>query len=305
MVKDLAWDDLRFVLAVAREGTLSGAARRLGVRHSTVFRRLGAIERKLGARLFDRFRDGYAATPAGESAAELAARLAEDVLSLERRLTGQDLRPAGTVRVATTDTVAALLMPHIGSLRSLQPEILVEVVVSNTMANLTHREADIAVRPTADPPEVLVGRRVAAIAHAVYGSRQYLAGRRGKDRNAHAWIGLDDALAGTVIGRWMSDNVPAAQIACRVDAFPTLRDAVCASMGLAVLPCYVGDATAGLMRLDKTLPEVRSALWLLTHSDIRRTARVRSVMDFLAAALMRERPLLEGKQDGKAVPRKS
>ena len=305
MARDLAWDDLRFVLAVAREGTLSGAARRLGVRHSTVFRRLGAIERKLGARLFDRFRDGYVATPAGESAAELAARLAEDVLSLERRLTGQDLRPAGTVRVATTDTVAALLMPHIAALRSLQPEILVELVVSNTMANLTHREADIAVRPTADPPEVLVGRRVAAIAHAVYGSRQYLAGRRGKDRNAHAWIGLDDALAGTVIGRWMSDNVPAAQIVCQVDALSTLRDAVCASMGLAVLPCYVGDATAGLMRFDKTLTEVRSALWLLTHSDIRRTARVRTVMDFLAAALLRERPLLEGRQDGKAVPRKS
>jgi DNA-binding transcriptional LysR family regulator len=297
MKDDLAWDDLRFVLAVAREGTLSGAARRLGVRHSTVFRRLSAIERKLGARLFDRFRDGYVATPAGESAATLAARLAEDVLSLERHLTGQDLRPAGTVRVATTDTVATLLMPHVAALRSAQPEIFVEIVISNTMANLTRREADIAVRPTADPSEILVGRRVAGLAHAIYGSRRYLAARRGKDAKSHAWIGLDDSLAGTVIGRWMNDNVPAAQIACRVDALPTLRDAVCASMGLAVLPCYVGDVTAGLIRpFGKTLSEVNSALWLLTHNDIRRTARVRAVMDFLATALSRQRALLEGKQ---------
>jgi molybdenum-dependent DNA-binding transcriptional regulator ModE len=99
MDRSIDWDDLHLVLAVFREGTLSGAARRLGVTHSTVFRRLGAIEEKIGARLFERFRDGYAATPAGETAAASAVRLEDEVLALERKLSGQDLRPSGTVRI--------------------------------------------------------------------------------------------------------------------------------------------------------------------------------------------------------------
>jgi DNA-binding transcriptional LysR family regulator len=107
------WDDPRLVLAVAQEGSLSGAARRLRVTHSTVFRRLGAIEESLGVRLFERFRDGYSATPAGETVAALAARFADDFLALERKLSGQDLRPSGTVRIATSDTISTMLMRHV------------------------------------------------------------------------------------------------------------------------------------------------------------------------------------------------
>src|SRR5215470_2859780 len=109
----MEWDDLRLVLAVYRDGTLSGAARRLGVTHSTVFRRLGAVEEQIGVRLFERFRDGYSPTPAGETAAAVAARLEDQVLTLERKLSGQDLRPSGIVRIATTDTLAALVMRHL------------------------------------------------------------------------------------------------------------------------------------------------------------------------------------------------
>ncbi len=297
----LNWDDLRLVLAVAREGTLSGAARALGVTHSTVFRRLGAIERDMGVRLFDRFRDGYAATPAGESTAKLAARFADEVLALERRLSGQDLRPSGVVRIATTDTVGTILMPHLLALRTAHPEIQLEVTMSNAMANLTRREADVALRPTPEPPERLVGRRLSDIAHAIYGARDYLAQARHRDLAAHDWIGLDDALAGTVIGRWMRDNVPGARIACRVDALPALRDAARAGIGLAMLPCYVGDVADGLCRAVRTTPnEPRSALWLLTHEDLKRTARIRAVIDFLATRLALERSLLEGKRPARA-----
>jgi DNA-binding transcriptional LysR family regulator len=131
------WDDLRVVLAVFREGTLSGAARRLGVTHSTVFRRLGAIEERMAARLFERFRDGYVPTPAGETAAEAAARLEDEVLTLERRLSGQDLRPSGTVRITTTDSLGAILMRHLPAMRAVHPEIQFEIAISNAMANLT------------------------------------------------------------------------------------------------------------------------------------------------------------------------
>ena len=293
----MEWDDLRIVLAVFREGTLSGAARRLGVTHSTVFRRLGAIEEGIGARLFERFRDGYVPTTAGETAAESAARLEDEVLTLERKLSGQDLRPSGTVRITTTDTLGTILMRHLPTMRAVHPEIQFEVAISNAMANLSRREAEIAIRPTREPPEILVGRRAADIAHAIYGSRAYLSRHEDKDLSAHDWIALDDALASTVIGRWIHENLRAAHITCRVDALPALRDAALAGLGLALLPCYLGDPASGLRRLaQKTMTEPRSALWLLTHEDLRRTARIRATLDFLAKAFASERVLFEGRR---------
>jgi DNA-binding transcriptional LysR family regulator len=306
MHSTLDWDDLRLVLAVAREGTLSGAGRALGVTHSTVFRRLGAIEQRLGVRLFDRFRDGCTATPSGETAAGVAARFADEVLSLERALSGQDLRPSGTVRIATTDTVSTIVMPHLAALRGLHPEIQIEITISNAIANLTRREADIAIRPTPEPPETLVGRRIADIAHAIYGSPAYLSAHDSKELRAHAWIGVDDALAATLIGRWMRENIPQARVAMRVDALLGLRDAARAGMGLVLLPCYFGDTAAGLHRAKpKTLAEARSSLWLLTHDDLRRTARIRVTMDFLATALTWQRALLEGRLPANAATAKT
>jgi DNA-binding transcriptional LysR family regulator len=293
----MEWDDLRIVLAVFREGTLSGAARRLGVTHSTVFRRLGAIEEQIGARLFERFRDGYVPTPAGETAAEAAARVEDEVLTLERRLSGQDLRPSGVVRITTTDTLGTILIRHLPAMRAVHPEIQLEVAISNAMANLTRREAEIAIRPTPEPPEILVGRRVADIAHAIYGSRAYLSRHKEKDLSTHDWIALDDALASTVIGRWIHENLRTAHITCRVDALPVLRDAALAGLGLALLPCYLGDPAPGLHRLaQKTMTEPRSALWLLTHDDLRRTARIRATLDFLAKAFTSERALFDGRR---------
>jgi len=293
----MEWDDLRIVLAIFREGTLSGAARRLGVTHSTVFRRLGAIEEQIATRLFERFRDGYVPTPAGETAAEAAARLEDEVLTLERRLSGQDLKPSGVVRITTTDTLGTILMRHLPTMRAVHPEIQFEVAISNAMANLTRREAEIAIRPTPEPPEILVGRRVADIAHAIYGSRAYLSRYEDKDLLAHDWIALDDALASTVIGRWIHGNLRAAHITCRVDALPALREAALAGLGLALLPCYLGDPASGLRRFTpKTLAEPRSALWLLTHEDLRRTARIRVTLDFLAKAFASERALFEGRR---------
>jgi len=293
----MEWDDLRIVLAIFREGTLSGAARRLGVTHSTVFRRLGAIEEQIATRLFERFRDGYVPTPAGETAAEAAARLEDEVLTLERRLSGQDLKPSGVVRITTTDTLGTILMRHLPTMRAVHPEIQFEVAISNAMANLTRREAEIAIRPTPEPPEILVGRRVADIAHAIYGSRAYFSRYEDKDLLAHDWIALDDALASTVIGRWIHENMRAAHITCRVDALPALREAALAGLGLALLPCYLGDPASGLRRFTpKTLAEPRSALWLLTHEDLRRTARIRVTLDFLAKAFASERALFEGRR---------
>jgi DNA-binding transcriptional LysR family regulator len=284
---------------IKREGSLSGAARRLGVRHSTVYRRLGAAEKRLGARLFDRFRDGYAATAAGELAALCAARLEDEVLALERQLAGRDLSPSGVVRITTTDSLAPVVMRHLPAMRALHPAIQPEIAISNAMANLTRREADIAIRPTPNPPDLLIGRRIAEIAHAIYAADAYLSSGESdpaKDWQRCEWIGLDDALADTVVARWMAATLPASRIACRVDALPALRDAALAGLGLALLPCYIGDLSPGLRRvMPQTQAAPRSTLWLLTHEDLKNTARVRATLDFLAQALNAERALFEGR----------
>jgi DNA-binding transcriptional LysR family regulator len=195
-------------------------------------------------------------------------------------------------------------MRHVPKMRAFHPEIQFEVAISNMMANLSRREAEIAIRPTPEPPEILVGRRIADIAHAIYGSRAYLSRHEDKDLSAHAWIALDDTLASTAIGRWIHENLRSAHITCRVDALPTLRDAALAGLGLALLPCYLGDPASGLCRLSpKTLAEPRSALWLLTHDDLRRTARISATLDFLAKAFASERALIEGRRVNGSYPR--
>src|SRR5262249_48869328 len=153
----------RLVLAIGRAGTLVGAARALALNHSTLFRRLGALEAQIGVRLFERFRDGYTPTAAGEEMIALAERMDVDMTAIARRLAGQDLRPTGLVRVTTTDTMVHMLMPMLASFRSAHPEITIELAASNAIFNLSRRDADVAIRPAIDPPDLLVGRRVATI----------------------------------------------------------------------------------------------------------------------------------------------
>ncbi len=291
------WDGLRYVLAVGSAGTLAGAARTLGVNHTTVLRRLAAFEDDAGLRLFERLPTGYVPTEAGEALLAAAREIDTTVSDLERRLAGQDLRLSGTVRVTTTDTLMASLLPALlASFRAAHPGITVEVAVSNLMLNLTRRDADVAIRPADDPPPTLVGRRIAAVGFGVYASRAYLEQSTVPARrwHAHAWLAPDDSLAGTATGRWIRETLPDAAIAARADSLLALRDLATAGLGVAALPRYLGDLSAGLVRIGT--PDIPpTALWILTHPDLRRTARVRAVTDFMAQAFARQRALLEGK----------
>jgi DNA-binding transcriptional LysR family regulator len=295
MHRSLGWDDLLYVLSVGRTGSLSAAARTLRVNHSTVFRRIGAIEEQLGVRLFDRRRDGYAPTAAGEAVIDLAGRLDEEVLGLERRLAGEDLRPSGTVRVTTTDTMISTITPMCGAFRRAYPEICVELVTGNQFLNLSRRDADVALRPSLEPPETLHGRRLASIAFTVYGAPAYLAASGGKDLNrAHAWIGLDDTLSHLTSHRWIAENVEPERIGFKASSFMAVLEAARSGMGLALLPCYMGDAAAGLERVCPPITELATDFWLLVHEDLRRTARVRAFIDFTSAEMAKLRPQMEG-----------
>jgi DNA-binding transcriptional LysR family regulator len=303
MHRTLAWDDLLYVLAIGRAGSLSGAARDLGVNHATVYRRIGKIEESLRVRLFDRQRDGYAPTAAGEAMIALAAEMDEDVVALERRLAGEDLRPSGTVRVTTTDTFISTLMPMLAKFRASYPEIKVELVTGNQMLNLSRRDADVAIRPTPKPDESLVGRKLATLAFAVYGSKQYLASVGGGDlsRN-HRWVGFDDSLSHLHSYAWIRRNVDAERVGFRSSSFMAIVEATAQGMGLGILPCYLADLRPDLVRCSDLLAEVATDLWLLVHDDMRHAARVRAFVDFVAAEITRLRPLLEGERHSTPQP---
>jgi DNA-binding transcriptional LysR family regulator len=293
----LEWDDLRYVLAVASAGSLAGAARSLGVNHTTVLRRIDAFEKRLGLRLFERLPTGYVLTAGGDELIAAARHIDETVTTLERKLAGQDLRLSGTVRVTTTDTLMGSILPEIlAEFRASHPGIQVEIAVSNLMFNLTKRDADVAIRPANDPPETLVGRRVAKIAFAIYGSAGYLLKHKAKTLVDHQWVGPDDSLAGTSVAQWMRSALPTSEIALRTDSFLALRQAVQAGLGLAALPCYLGDTAPDLVCMHRPIPEMETTLWILTHEDLRHTARIRAFTEFAAHVFGRRRPLLEGAQ---------
>jgi len=291
----LDWNDLRTILAVSRARGASEAARALGVHPSTVFRRLNALEASLGVRLFHRLPEGYAQTPAGEEICALAERMEADIAVLDRRLAGRDLRPSGTVRVTTTDTLVGLLTPHFAAFRRAHPEIELHVVVANRFFDLTRHDADVAIRPTTDPPDSLVGRRVATIATAIYASRAYLAAHPGlDDLGQHHCIVPDESLAHLAAARWLRRTVPRAADGYRVNSLMAALAAATAGLGLAALPCYLADGEPSLARVMPPLGELDSALWILTHEDLRHVARVRAFLDAMAEGLARERHRLAG-----------
>lgn len=293
----MEWDDLRYVLAVASAGSLAGAARALHVNHTTVLRRVGALEKRLGLRLFERLPTGYVLTAGGEELVAAARHVDETVTDLERKLVGRDLRPSGVVRVTTPDTLMASILPEIlAEFHETHPGIQVEIVVSNLMVNLTKRDADVAIRPARTAPDTLIGRRIARIAFAIYGSRRYLSKHSAKDLDRHRWVAPDESLAQTSVAQWMRSARRNSEIALRADSLLALCQAAQAGLGLAALPCYLGDTAPDLVRMRPPIPEMDTALWILTHEDLRHTARIRAFTEFAAAAFARRRPLLEGAQ---------
>jgi DNA-binding transcriptional LysR family regulator len=297
----LDWDDFRLVKIIAEANGLAGAAERLGINHSTVFRRLGQMEENLGVKLFERHRTGYVLTPAGEEMTMLAEQMDENVTSFTRKLAGQAVSPAGELRVTTNDTLLVHLLTHIFA-RFIKacPEMRLDVVLANQALNLSKRDADVAIRATDDPPETLVGRRVATIAWAVYGrAADFPEPRPPEDMDSRAlyarpWVALGDNLAGLKAARFVRERVAPENIVYKVNTVLGLAEAVEAGTGIGPLPCFIADAKPNLVRLSEVNPEFSAGLWLLTHPDLRQSARVRAFMDFMAAEIGKQRRWIEG-----------
>ncbi len=294
-MREIDWDDLRIFHAVAERGSLNAAAKALGVNHTTVLRRVAQLEDRLGVRLFDRLPTGYVLTAAGEEIRDAARAMADTVAAVDRKITGKDLRLEGSVRIATADSLAlSILPPLLKAFHAAYPGIVIELAVANTFANLTRRAADVAIRPTNSPPDTLIGRKVGSIGYAVYGTKRVAAGFDLKKPLDHPWLALDDELADTTGGTWLRTHLPALRPVLRADSFVALRDAARAGLGVALLPCYLGDSAPDLMRASTPIKGITTDLWMLTHEDLRHTARVKAVMDSIGDALIASRAVLSG-----------
>lgn len=288
------WDNYRFFLAVAREGTLSGAARTLAVNHATVLRRLRSLEEQLQTSLFERRTDGYSLTSAGEEMLDHVERMEEETLALDLLLAGQDVRLAGEVRVTTVDSLAeAVLGPLLPSFTKKHPGITIELATDYQWANLSRREADIALRPSNNPGDAMVGRRVGLLRSAIYRSPTlagFEGGRAASDgpdwRDAPI-LAPDRRIAETAAGVWFTKETQNSRIALRGTSFLILRNACVHGMGVTCLPTYLGD---GLVKIADAPENTFTDLWLLTHPELRKSARIRAVLDWLARAIPKRMP---------------
>lgn len=301
--KPLAWDDLRLVKAVAEAGSLPAAAGRLGLNHSTVFRRLGQIEQALGVPLFERRRTGYVPTSAGEEIAALAERVDSDVTGVVRRLAGREPAPAGELRVTTNDSLLIhLLTPLFARFLATFPAIRLDVVLDNQALNLSRRDADVAIRATDEPPDTLVGRRAARIAWALYGRASDFPMPEAVDEEMLAscrWVSLGDNMGSLKAVKFVKATIAPDRVAYKVNTVLGLAEAVEGGIGIGHLPCFIADVRPSLTRLAPPDPAFSADLWLLTHPDLRHAARVRALLDFLAAEIGAFRAVIEGRsRDG-------
>lgn len=302
----ISWDDFHLIKAIADSRGLAGAAARLGLNHSTVFRRLGQVEHALGTVLFERHRTGYALTAVGEEMVELATRLDDDITGFTRKVAGRTISPAGELRVTTNDSLLIhVLTPLFARFQRECPDIRLDVVLGNEPLNLSKRDADVAIRATDAPPETLVGRRVARIAWALYGRAADFPRPEPpalRDLTDRSWVSLGDNLAGLKAVRFVRQHVAPRRVMYRINTVLGLAEAVESGVGIGHLPCFIGDVRPTLVRLAPPDPDFAADLWLLTHPDLRQSARVRVFLDYLAGEIGKSRPLFEGDRPVAPIP---
>lgn len=294
------WNDLRLVLTVARAGSLTAAAKALSVNYSTAFRRLASLEERLAVRLFERLPGGvYLPTSAGERMAAAGERVETETAVLDRDLLGADLRLSGRLRVTCSETLAfALLTPCVARFREAHSGIVLDLAIDNRVLSLSRREADVALRVSRPKEPDLHGRKLADIAWGFYASPALLeriGGFRPDRLDAAPLVGWEETVTGVNAADWLAREAPENAIVYRTSSVVNQMVAAREGIGVALLPCFLGDAEPGLTRAAPgLLDEIGRELWIVTHADLRRTARVRAFMEATAAYLTARRAQLAG-----------
>ncbi len=290
--------DLPLILALSREKTLAGAAEELGVDLSTVFRRLNALETRLQVRLFDRSTRGYRLTPAGERAASTAERVETELLALDRDISGRDQQLSGVVRVTASETFSYAVLPTLfAQFQAVHPLIRVVLSIDNRVIDLSRREADVALRVRRPLDADLFGRKLTDVAWAFFAARQGVPALR-KDGRAfnfsrHQVIGWEEPTR-MVAAEWLLANVPPERIGYRSNSLVNQLQAARAGLGIALLPCYLGDRDSGVRRVSGVMTDLTSELWIVTHQDLKNTARIRAFLEVIGDRIVAARRSFEG-----------
>ncbi len=277
----LDWDDLRFFLAIARHANLSTAAKELRVAQSTVSRRHASLEASLGVRLLNRTPDGYVTTPAGDEVLAKALRLEAEALSLERDVGGRDTRLSGPVRVTCSESVAShILAPAVAGLHTKHPDILVELIPDPRELSLSMREADVSVRLTPTTQHNLVMRRIGTLRFGLYASAAYLDSHGEIDFEAgcsghHIIAQLDDLQDSEQTG-WLATIASRARVSVQTTGHEAAVNAAAHGGGLACLACFRADQEPGLKRIALPTKVPETGIWMVTHKDNRRNARIKA-----------------------------
>ncbi|WP_404334501.1 LysR family transcriptional regulator [Sphingomonas sp. MMS12-HWE2-04] len=289
------WDDVRYFLAAAREGSVRAAAKRLGVNHATVLRRIAQLEQRLGALMFEKLPSGYRMTEAGEEVLELAKQMEASAHQLETRVFGRDQSAHGLLRVTLTPILAThLLMPDFADFARANPDIEMDVLTSGELANLTNREADVAIRVVYDRETLPLNL------HGLMGPELYGGIYMSRDRLDSWHAGLPDPMRWIVISMhgipdWASPgDIPTTAVPFKTTDAAAQIVAVRQGLGIAALPCFVGDADAKLARVPGSDLHMYGTLWLLSQGETRKTKRVRLFMEFASGRLAGHAPLLAG-----------
>ncbi len=295
-MQPLDWNDLRFLLAAEQTGSFAAAARRLRVDPATVGRRLRSLERAVGTPLLERTPGSLTLTTAGRRALHAAEAMDEATLALERTIDAGRPEVSGVLRITATDALASrVIAPRLPELASRYPALTVELHVGNERLSLSRREADVAVRLSRPTEPAVVARRAGTLGFALYASRDYLH-RRGAPTAAtlrdHPLLGYDRPLAPAPGPFAWVDELRGGRVVLRCNTALTLLAATAAGLGVGALPTFLADAEGKLVRV---LPERRAReLWIAVHGDLRRSARARVGLEFLAAVLSSEGDRLNG-----------
>lgn len=299
---EMDWSDLRYALAIGRLGSVAAAAQMLGVNATTVQRRLDALETALGARLFDRSRTGYQPTEAGRVVIEQAGRMADQADEIERTVLGRDRELTGPLRLATAFVVMEHLLPQpLAAFSRAFPGIEVEVVENAFLVDLARRhadsaqtwsrlEADVALRLSANVAEHLVGRKLGTSHCRVYALRgasqlpQTVTPLPQLLKDA-PWVAFERDATTRVYDRWMRSHLAGAQVRVRVDIFNAKAAMLRTGIGVGILPTFMETRLPELLPVSEVIPELSVPIWMLTHPDLRQTARVRAFMHHVGDAL--------------------
>jgi DNA-binding transcriptional LysR family regulator len=295
------WNDLRYILAVYDNGSALAASQKLGVNASTVQRRIAGFEHQNNVRLFERLQSGYTPTSECHALVEISRDMDESVTRIGREILGRDLRLEGRLVVTTTDTfVTDIVARHISEFHRLNPNITIEMTITNARLSLSRQDADIAIRPSSHPDETLVGQRVTDLAFGIYAAHDIAKTLQKTPTLAELrhlnWLGGGNALSGSPSQAWMNDNIPTSSIWFSVDTYPSLAVCTAQSMGVAILPCAIADPMNALTRIACPWFEMSAPVWVLTHREIRNAARVRAFMDHISKAIRNDRAIWMGQE---------